>query len=165
MKESFEPVGSGIDIRLKTFKGNFLPHPIDLKDALNKRYQRESYTGQITVINFWATWCPPCVEVIPSLNRLRDEMRDIPFELVSINYAESAETISAFLKMVEVNYPVLLDETGQVSIRWNVVAFPSTFIIGADGKIHYGVNAAIHWDSQDVVTALKELYKTTLQTH
>jgi len=161
MKQRFEPVGSGIDIQLKKFKGNFLPYSIDLNDAANNRYRRESYKGQITVVNFWATWCPPCVKEIPSLNRLRDEMRDIPFELVSINYAESAATITEFLQKVDVNFPVLLDETGQVSINWNVIAFPSTYIIGPDGKIHYGVNAAIHWDSQEVVTTLKKLYKST----
>jgi len=160
MKQRFESVGSGIDIRLKKFKGNFLPYPIDLKDAANKRYQRKSYKGQITVVNFWATWCPPCVKEIPSLNRLRDELRDMPFELISINYAESAAIITEFLQKVDVNYPVLLDETGQDSVKWNVIAFPSTYIIGPDGNIYYGVNAAIHWDSQEVVTTLRKLYET-----
>ncbi|WP_455201515.1 TlpA family protein disulfide reductase [Kaarinaea lacus] len=161
MKEQFASVGSGIDIRMKKFKGNFLPYPIDLKDAANNHYQRDSYEGQITIINFWATWCPPCVEEIPSLNRLKDKMRDIPFELVSINYAESAATVTEFLQKVDVNFPVLLDETGKASIKWNVVAFPSTFIIGPDGKIHYGVNAAILWDSEEVISTLKQLYSTT----
>ena len=163
MKERFESVGSGIDIRLKKFKGNFQPYPIDLKDASNNHYQRDSYIGQVTVVNFWATWCPPCVKEIPSLNRLKEKMRDVPFELVSVNYAESAATVTEFLQKVDVNYPVLLDETGQVSIKWNVIAFPSTFIIGPDGKIHYGVNAAIHWDSEEVISTLRELYSTTTQ--
>jgi hypothetical protein len=74
MKKQFQPVGSGIDNRLKPFKGKFLPHPVDLKDAAGKRYQREDYQGQVTVINFWATWCPPCVKEIPSLNRLREQI-------------------------------------------------------------------------------------------
>lgn len=164
MKERFEPVGSGIDIRLKNFRGNFLPYPIDLKDAANNHYQRKSYEGQITIVNFWATWCPPCVEEIPSLNRLKEKMRGLPFELVSVNYAESAATVTEFLQKVDVNFPVLLDETGQVSIKWNVIAFPSTFIIGPDGKIHYGVNAAILWDSKEVVSTLRKLYSTNSPT-
>ena len=159
MTKQFASAGSGIDNRLKKFKGNFAPHPIDLKDASGKRYQRDNYQGQITIVNFWATWCPPCVQEIPSLNRLREKMRGVPFELISINYAESVQTISSFLQQVDVEFPVLLDQTGKISVSWNVVAFPSTFIIGPDGKIHYGVNAAIHWDNPEVIATLNALYK------
>ena len=162
LKQEFKPVGSGIDNRLKPFKGKFMPYPVDLKDATGKRYQRDNYKGQVTVINFWATWCPPCVKEIPSLNRLREQLQGIPFELISVNYAESPATILEFLKKVDVHFPVLLDETGKVSVRWKVIAFPSTFIIGPDGKIHYGVNAAIHWDSPEVVSAIQNLYNNSL---
>ena len=161
MQKQFKPVGSGIDSRMKPFKGKFLPHPIDLKDSSGKRYQKDSYKDQVTIVNFWASWCPPCVEEIPSLNRLREQLKDIPFELISVNYAESPATILEFLEKVDVHFPVLLDETGKQSVRWKVIAFPSTFIIGADGKIHYGVNAAIHWDSTEVVSAITDLYKKT----
>ena len=161
MQKKFKSVGSGIDNRLKPFKGNFLPHPINLKDAAGKPYTRDNYRGQITVVNFWASWCPPCVTEIPSLNRLRDQMQDTPFELISVNYAESPATIVEFLKKVDVQFPVLLDESGKVSVSWKVIAFPSTFIIGADGKIHYGVNAAIHWDSPEVIKTMKNIYKKT----
>lgn len=161
MQKQFKPVGSGIDYRLKPFKGKFQPYPIDLKDASGKRFQKHNYKNQVTVVNFWATWCPPCVEEIPSLNRLREQMQDMPFELISVNYAESPATITEFLEKVDVHFPVLLDESGEQSRRWKVIAFPSTFIIGADGKIHYGVNAAIHWDSPEVFNAINELYRKT----
>jgi len=160
MNKQFKAVGSGIDNRLKSFKGKFLPYPLDLKDASGKSYQKENYKGQITVVNFWATWCPPCVQEIPSLNRLREKMNDIPFELISVNYAESPDTIKKFLEKVDVNFPVLLDETGKVSTRWKVIAFPSTFVVGPDGKIRYGVNAAIHWDNPEVIHAIKNLYQS-----
>jgi len=158
MTKQFKAMGSGIDNRLKPFKGEFLPYSLDLKDALGNRYHREDYKGQITVVNFWATWCPPCVQEIPSLNRMREKMQGTPFELISVNYAESPTTIKEFLNKVDVNFPVLLDETGKVSVHWKVIAFPSTFVIGPDGKIHYGVNAAIHWDSPEVIRAIKDLY-------
>lgn len=157
MTKSYSPLGSGLDHRLKPFKGQFQPYPINLRDANGKLYKRESYSGQITIVNFWATWCPPCVREIPSLNRLREKMQGTPFELVSINFAESPQTISEFLKQVDVEFPVLLDETGKVSANWHVVAFPSTFIIGPDGNIHYGVNAGIEWDNPDVINTLRKL--------
>lgn len=146
-----------LDSVLKPYRASPIPTPINLQDAEGKQFVLKDYTGRITVVNFWASWCPPCVEEIPSLNRLIEKMRGNPFELVSINYAESPETIAAFLKQVRVDFPVLLDRDASVATQWNVIAFPSTFVIGPDGKIRYGVNAAISWDSQDVVNKLNRL--------
>jgi peroxiredoxin len=145
------------DIQLKPYAGKSAPSAIDLQDSNGKRYQIMDYRGKVTVVNFWATWCPPCVEEIPSLNRLREQMQGQPFELITINYAESAKTIREFMQNVSVQFPVLLDPNGMTAQRWNVIGFPSTFVIGPDGHIHYGVNAAIHWDTQEVVNALKAL--------
>jgi thiol-disulfide isomerase/thioredoxin len=145
------------DIQLNAFHGNPLPPAIDLSDASGKRFRLDEYRGKVTVVNFWASWCPPCVAEIPSLNRLREKMQGQPFELISINYAESTGKIREFMQQVSVEFPVLLDPDGKVSQHWNVIGFPSTFVIGKDGKIHYGVNAAIHWDTPEVVNALKAL--------
>jgi len=158
LTRQFKTVGSGIDVHLKPFKGKFLPYAIDLKDAAGKRYQRKDYKDHVTIINFWATWCPSCVEEIPSLNRLKQAMRDIPFDLISVNYAEKPDTVLQFLKEVDAQFPVLMDESGQISRNWKVIAFPSTFVIGPDGKIHYGVNAGIRWDDPSVVNRLRQLY-------
>jgi len=157
----FEPTGSGIDNRLKKFKGNFAPIAIKLPDISGKMQIRDNYHDKITIVNFWASWCAPCVQEIPSLNRLRDKVTELPLELISINYAENVETIKEFMHKVDVRYPVLLDATGQVASSWKVVAFPSTYIMGADGKIHFAVNAAIEWDTPEVFNILRELYRTT----
>ena len=145
------------DIKLKAYTGNPLPQAIDLQDAHGVRFKLADYRNKVTVVNFWASWCPPCVQEIPSLNRLREKMQGHKFELISINYAEGPEKIRAFLQQVNVEFPVLIDPNGKVSQQWNVIGFPSTFVIGPDGKIHYGVNAAIHWDAPEVVNALKAL--------
>ena len=84
-------------------------------------------------------------------------MRGDDFELISVNYAETPEHVSRFMKEIEVDFPVLMDLTGEVSAKWNVIAYPSTFVIGPDGKIHYGVNAAIHWDDDAIVAAMRKL--------
>ena len=145
------------DIKLNSFAGNPLPPAIDLLDAHGKRFNLADYRGKITVVNFWATWCPPCVEEIPSLNRLREQMQDQPFELISINYADSPEKVLEFMHRVSVQFPVLIDPNGKVAHQWDVIGFPSTFVIGKDGKIQYGVNAAIQWDAPEVINALKAL--------
>lgn len=148
-----------LDIKLRAFQGNPQPLPIQLKDISGRTLKLEDYRGKVTVVNFWATWCPPCVEEIPSLNRLREEMQGEEFELISINFAETPKTVNEFMKRVNVEFPVLIDPSGKVSQQWNVIGFPSTFVIGKDGKIKYGVNAAIHWDAPEVIEALKALGK------
>jgi thiol-disulfide isomerase/thioredoxin len=146
-----------LDIKLKPYAGNPEPLQIDLRDAHGKRFNLNDYHGKVTVVNFWATWCPPCVEEIPSLNRLREHMKGQSFELISVNYADSPRKILDFMQKVSVEFPVLVDTNGKTAQRWNVIGFPSTFVIGKDGKIKYGVNAAIHWDSPEVVEMLKAL--------
>jgi len=146
-----------LDSRLKPYRAHPQPRSISLRSADDRHIQINDYKGRVSVINFWATWCRPCREEIPSLNRLRKLMQGKPFQLISINYAESAATIKTFLKQVKVEYPVLLDNEGEISAKWNVIAYPSTFVIGSDGKIHYGVNAAIDWDAPEVVQALESL--------
>ncbi|MDR9435616.1 MAG: TlpA disulfide reductase family protein [Thiohalophilus sp.] len=151
----------GLDIGLKPFRGAWSPPVLDLKDANGQQHTLRDYTGKVRVINFWATWCPPCVEEIPSLNRLREKMADEPFELISVNYAQQADEVKDFLQEVEVNFPVLIDHDGTEAARWRVIAFPSTYIIDANGRIRYGVNAAIEWDTPQVIETLKQLIRNT----
>ena len=154
---------SGIDIFLKEFKGNKTPLAINLKDVHGNTVTKDDYKGQITVVNFWATWCPPCVQEIPSLNRLKMKMSGLPFELISINYAEDNKTILDFMKDVNVEFPVLLDQAGNFAKQWNVITYPSTFVIDTQGEIRYGVNAAIEWDDPEFIQKIKSLYKASLK--
>ena len=155
--KSSTKIKSGIDIYLKEYKGVITPLAIKLEDAHGNTIEKNDYKGQVTVINFWATWCPPCVQEIPSLNRLKKKMKCLPFELISINYAEEKKTILEFMKKVNVEFPVLLDKDGGFAKKWNVITYPSTFIIDKEGKIKYGVNAAIEWDDPEFIKKIKAL--------
>lgn len=146
-----------LDITLRPFISDMAPLEIKLKTASGESFTREDFTGKVTLVNFWASWCGPCVEEIPALNRLREHMKDRPFELISINYAEKPQQIREFLNMVKVDFPVLLDEDGSYSAKWNVLVYPATFVIAADGNIAYGVNGAIEWDSEEITGKLEAL--------
>ncbi len=147
----------GFDHGLRSYTGVVTPRSIHLPDIDGKLYSLDAYLNRTTVLNFWTTWCPPCIEEIPSLNRLRQAMDGEPFELVSVNYAESSRIIRKFLDKIDVDFPVLIDADGRESARWKVFTLPSTFVIGPDGVIHYGVNAAIEWDAPEVIHSLKAL--------
>ena len=150
-----------LDSTLRPFKGNPVPLPLNLSTARGERVNYNDYTGKVTLVNFWATWCRPCIEEIPSLNRLRKKMTGKNFQLISVDYAEERETIQKFMQEVNVDFPVLLDSDGKVSAKWNVVVFPSTFVISSDGKIVYGVKGGIHWDSEEVEMLINKLLNET----
>lgn len=160
LPKAAEVKGLGLDTQLNPFKGNPVPQPINLQTARGQQVVRKDYSGRVTLVNFWASWCGPCVEEIPSLNNLRELMDGQAFELISVNYAEDPKRIAGFLKKVQVDFPVLMDVDGLVSNSWKVLVFPATFVIGPEGKIVYGVNGAIHWDNPGVVSELKALLKT-----
>jgi len=149
---------NGIDSFLKKFSSRQKPSPIKLIDTNGDTFIKNQYSKRVTIINFWATWCSPCIEEIPSLNRLKSSLRDRPFDLISINYAEDLDTIKKFMKKVNVEFPVLLDQNGEFAKQWNVITYPSTFIIDTKGNIVYGVNAAIEWDSPEVIEKIKLLF-------
>ncbi|MGD8348504.1 MAG: TlpA disulfide reductase family protein [Gammaproteobacteria bacterium] len=148
---------SGIDIYLKEFAADIRPARLDLESIDGERIVKDDFTGQVTLINFWASWCAPCREEIPSLNRLRQKMAGRPFELISINYAEDRETVAEFMQRVPIDFTVLLDVDGEQAGNWRVISYPSTFVIGPRGRIRYGVNAAIDWNDPDLIDKLEML--------
>ncbi len=149
--------GGNLDTSLRPFKGNPVPSPLSLFTVQGEKVNHTDYTGKVTLVNFWASWCGPCVEEIPSLNRLLEKMKGKPFELISIDYAEQRDNIREFMKAVDVDFPVLLDTDGKVSALWNVVVFPSTFVIAPDGTIVYGVKGGIHWDTPEIMQKITDL--------
>jgi thiol-disulfide isomerase/thioredoxin len=128
-----------------------------LVDALGKRHAVAESRGRVTLVNFWATWCPPCVHEIPSMNRLAAAYPPGEFAIVSVNFKESPAHVRAFMGKVAVDFPVLMDEDGAASARWGVFAFPSSFILDRQGRIRYSVNTAIEWDTPEVRVVIDRL--------
>ncbi len=108
------------------------------------------FGGRVVLLNFWATWCPPCVEELPSLNRLQERYAGSDLRIVSIDFRETPDQMADFLQRIPVAFPVLMDESGKVALSWRVFSFPSTFIIDRQGRIRYSANRAIDWDSPEV---------------
>ena len=121
-----------------------------LTDAEGVGHALADYLGSVTLVNFWASWCPPCVEEIPSMNRLAARYQPTDFRIVSINFQESPQSIRAFMARVDVEFPVLIDADGAVSRAWRVLAFPSSFIVDRHGRVRWSVNRAIPWDEPAV---------------
>jgi thiol-disulfide isomerase/thioredoxin len=130
-------------LRLPTLRGP----PLDLADL----------TGRVVLVNFWATWCPPCVEEIPSLQRLHGRLHAIGLEILAVDVGESATTMEAFLANKPVDFAVLMDSDGEALRRWGIYAFPTTLVLDREHRIRYAVFGAFDWSSQEVIDALMPL--------
>lgn len=91
--------------------------------------------NKAVLLNFWATWCPPCQEEIPGLISLQSKHKDKGFTVLGVDVGESAQKVSNFMKKVGINYPVLLDKDMKVSEAYRVVGIPTSFLIDSNGKI------------------------------
>ena len=130
----------------------------ELTDVAGNAINLKDKRDKVILLNFWASWCPPCVKEIPSMNRLAESFDSDKFEIVSVNFKERPETIEAFLKSVQVDFPVLIDLDGKVSADYEIFAFPSSFLINQQGKIVYSVNTAIEWDVPEVKNIIQSMF-------
>ena len=120
-----------------------------------------AYRGKVVLLNFWATWCPPCQREMPSMERLRLKMAGRPLEIVALNSAESAQEVRAFLTKVKLGFPVWLDSDAGNTRRWKVFALPTSFLLDAQGRVRFVLTGPTEWDEgealQNVESLLAEL--------
>jgi len=131
---------------LKPYTGPDLP-PFTLADLEGRSHRLSDYRGQVVLVNFWATWCPPCVEEMPSMQRLKERLADEPFVILAVNMAETEGDIQTFLHKVAVDFPLLMDREGEVVKAWRIFAFPTSFVLDPDGRIRYALYGALEWDA------------------
>lgn len=113
-----------------------------LKDVNGNMVSLASYKGKVVLLNFWATYCPPCREEIPDMNALSRKMKGKPFAILAVSTDRAAGEVKDFLKNTPVHFSVLLDNNSQVSRNlYKVFMIPTTFLIDKKGniaKIYYG---------------------------
>lgn len=95
----------------------------------------QDYLGSVVLINFWATWCPPCADEIPDLQATYEARKDDGFVVLGVNVEESREVVAPFVASYDVTYPVLLDETGNVIKMYRALGLPVSVIVDQDGVI------------------------------
>ena len=142
---------------LNAYKGNKQPAALDLPVKNGVRFDLADLKGSVVLINFWATWCKPCVDEIPSLSRLQTKFKGSPFKIVAVNIGEPETVIDLFVKKVPVDFDILLDRDGKAVRDWKVYAYPSNFLIDKNGLIQYAYRGALEWDAEPVIDTIKGL--------
>jgi peroxiredoxin len=91
--------------------------------------------GQVVLINFWATWCPPCRAEMPAIQQVYERYREQGFTVLAVNMQEGDTQVAAFVNEMGLTFPILMDRDGSVSNRYQVKALPSTFVVDRQGVI------------------------------
>ena len=121
-----------------------------LEDLEGRSHSLGSYRGKVVLINFWATWCEPCREEMPSIDRLRRSLEGRPFVVLAVNLAEPPSRIRGYLDKMPVGFTLLLDRDTAVAKAWKARILPATFIVGPDGKIRYSYVGELDWSQEKV---------------
>lgn len=150
---------SSLKTGLQLYKGNITNLYLDFIDLNNKRHTLKDHKGEVLLINFWATWCPPCVKELPSLNRLQKKINNKNFNILAVNIGEETNTVKKFLSKMDIKFPVLSDPLAESVEPWKLIAFPSSFVIDKHGTIRYGLFGGLEWDNKEVQQIIQKLLK------
>ncbi|MFV2059597.1 MAG: redoxin domain-containing protein [Gammaproteobacteria bacterium] len=143
---------------LKPYKKDPVPAPLSLATLSGQTGSLNDYRGKVIIVNFWASWCPPCVHEMPSMEKLYQKYSASAFTILAVNMAEDVATIKDFIQnQVNVSFPILLDSDGKALQDWQVFAFPSSFVIDKTGKIRYALFGSILWDKPEVIEIIEKL--------
>lgn len=135
-----------------------LPAPeLNAHDLSGATRTLADYRGKVVLLNFWATWCPPCHREMPSLERLRIRMAGQPLEIVAISSAETPEEVRAYLSKMKLGFPILLDSDSSNTRRWKVFALPTTFVLDAEGRIHHVLTGPTEWDEGEALAVINAM--------
>ncbi|GLC29131.1 TlpA disulfide reductase family protein [Clostridium omnivorum] len=108
-----------------------------LKDLNGKNVSLSDFKGKKVLLNFWATWCPPCRAEMPDIEKLYQENKDSDLVILGINLGEDTQTVKSFIDKNKYNFNILLDSDQAVAIKYNIVSIPTSFFIDKEGNIVY----------------------------
>ncbi len=131
----------------------------ELPDIGGKLHRLSDLKGKVVLINFWATWCPPCRAEMPSLERLWNHLQDEDFEILAVNIGESNEQIAHFYFSMRtpLTFTILADRNSQASQYWSLRGLPGTYVIDREGRVTHVAHGARRWDTPAIISTLKQV--------
>ena len=137
--------------------------PIDLPIAASipalagEPFKVSDFIGNISLLNFWATWCPPCRAEMPSIERLHKQMSGTNFRIIAVNAGEHRSQVSSFIEKNKYTFPIYLDESNTLSSIFAARGIPSTYLVNKEGKVIAVRIGAMEYDQAELIKLFKEL--------
>ena len=146
--------------RMVTFKRSIAAPRFMLNNLNGDTVKLEQFRGDYILLNFWATWCPPCVKEMPSMERLQQKFKDKGIQVVAISLDKEPQAkVAAFVARLNLSFPILLDPVGIVSDPYGANALPSTFILNPEGRVIAAAKGERDWYSEEAISYFDELLK------
>jgi peroxiredoxin len=151
-------VASAVGLYALSSRGPALAPDFAAPDLNGQAVSLASLRGKVVVVNLWTTWCPPCRQEMPSMERLAAHFRGRDFQLLAVSQDEDGrEKVAEFARELGLSFPVLLDPKRQVGERFGVWGYPETFVIDRNGYVVERVIGPRDWDSPASIAALEAL--------
>lgn len=137
--------------------------PVDAVDfdlpvlSSDTRRSLSSFEGNVVLLNFWASWCPPCIEEMPSMQTLYERLGGAGFEIVAVNLQEDPATVQSFMDRNGYDFPVLLDRNGSIAREYGVRGIPTSYVVHSDGRLLAMLVGPYEWDGDDIVSAIETI--------
>ncbi|MCG6895674.1 MAG: TlpA family protein disulfide reductase [Thiocapsa sp.] len=135
-----------------------MPAPtFDLLGPAGEPQRLADHRGKPVILNFWATWCPPCRAEMPSMQRAHERVAGEGIAVVAVNVGEDAETITRFLTEMEVDFPIPMDVDSRVVQAYPVKGLPTTFVIDPEGRLVFTATGEREWDDPGLLDKVRAL--------
>jgi len=128
-----------------------------LRDVNGRTVTLASLKGKVVLLNFWATWCPPCKAEMPSMNKLYNELKSKGFEVVAVSTDNGISPVKEFLAKNRIDFTVIFDETKAVAREYKVFSMPTTFLIDRNGFIVEKFYGEYEWTDAEVRKQIEKL--------
>jgi cytochrome c biogenesis protein CcmG/thiol:disulfide interchange protein DsbE len=127
-------------------------------DLAGQAVRLSAYRGQVVLVNLWATWCPPCREEMPSMEKLHEKLKDRGFVLLAVSQDEGGiDGVRQFVEQMKLSFRVLVDPDGEVGRKFGVWGYPESFLVDRDGRIVERVIGPRDWAAPAQIAAIEAL--------
>lgn len=147
VNRSAEPASPFAEMSVVRYKGTAEAPDFSLPSLDGDPVTLSALRGQVVFLNFWATWCPPCREEMPSIERLHRELRIEGLAVLALDVGESPAVVARFVESFRLSFPVLLDADSEVSRRYGISGLPTTVLVDRSGRVVGGAVGPRDWAS------------------
>lgn len=153
-------VGAGADAAdalLEPIEARPMAPDLALPGPQGERYRLTGMRGAPVIVNFWATWCPPCRAEMPSLQRAWEALEGEGIMVLAVNVGEDAATVREFAAELSVDFPLPIDADSEATANWPVRGLPTTFVVDAEGRLAYRAEGEREWDDPALLEIVRAL--------
>ncbi|THI88286.1 MAG: TlpA family protein disulfide reductase [Nitrospira sp. CG24A] len=149
-----------VSLKMSRLPAGSMAAPFDLATLDGKVVKSSELAGKVVLVNFWATWCGPCKEEMPSLARLQQQLDLKDFVMLTVTTDLQRQGIAHFLSQLGVSLPVLFDEDQEVSRSFMVRGLPTTIVIARDGALVGRAVGPRAWDSPEAIAVMRHVMES-----